>query len=244
MRDVRPEADQPLPGSSGGTGGGSGSGRPDVEVRRSRRRRRTVSAYLRDGRVVVLIPARFTAREEREWVDKMVTRVLGKRRRGPTSDDDLLKRAHGLSDRYLDGVRPTSVRWVSNQNTRWGSCTPSEGTIRLSDRLRPMPGWVRDYVLLHELAHLREPDHSPRFWALLAAYPRTERARGYLEGVAATAGLDIDPPDSSPNESDTSEPDTADSDTAEEKSKESDHGGSTSGARQFRAPAASELPFD
>ena len=56
-----------------------------------------------------------------------------------------------------------------------------------------MPGWVVDYVLLHELAHLLEPSHNARFWTLLSAYPKLERARGYLEGVAAAAELDMEP---------------------------------------------------
>jgi hypothetical protein len=51
-------------------------------------------------------------------------------------------------------------------------------------------------VLLHELAHLVQPRHGPAFWALLQSYPRTERARGFLEGVAATAGLQLDDVDS------------------------------------------------
>ncbi|MEP6648839.1 MAG: YgjP-like metallopeptidase domain-containing protein, partial [Lapillicoccus sp.] len=49
--------------------------------------------------------------------------------------------------------------------------------------------YVLDYVLLHELAHLLRPAHDGEFWELLRAYPRVERARGYLEGVAAVAGL-------------------------------------------------------
>ncbi len=85
------------------------------------------------------------------------------------------------------------MRWVTNQNTRWGSCTPSEGTIRLSHRLRTMPPWVIDYVLVHELVHLLVPGHGADFWALVARYPRTERAKGFLEGVALTAGLDLSP---------------------------------------------------
>ena len=52
-----------------------------------------------------------------------------------------------------------------------------------------MPDWVIDYVLLHELAHLVVPSHSPAFWTLLSRYPKTERARGYLEGVSAAACL-------------------------------------------------------
>jgi predicted metal-dependent hydrolase len=168
-----------------------------VEVRRSRRRRRTVSAYEDAGRVVVLLPASFTKAQEREWVDRMVARLAARRRRQPPSDAALLTRARELSRRYLDGDCPVSVRWVSNQRTRWGSCTPSDRTIRLSDRLADMPTWVVDYVLLHELAHLKVPDHSARFWRLLEAYPRTERARGYLEGVAAAAGLNIGEDDES-----------------------------------------------
>lgn len=170
----------------------------DVEVRRSARRRRTVSAYRQEGRLVVLVPARMSRSEEDEWVRAMVARVEASEARRPRSDTDLQHRATELSRQYLGGrARPTSVRWVTNQRTRWGSCTPAEGTIRLSAQLRDMPGWVRDYVLLHELAHLLEAGHGPRFWGLLAGYPKLERARGYLQGVAATARLDItdDDPD-------------------------------------------------
>jgi hypothetical protein len=80
---------------------------------------------------------------------------------------------------------------VTNQRSRWGSCTPDDGTIRLSTQLRGMPGWVVDYVLMHELTHLLVPGHGQPFWDLVNRYPRTERARGYLEGVAATAGLPL-----------------------------------------------------
>ena len=161
-----------------------------VEVRRSGRRRRTVSAYREGGRTIVLIPARFTKAEERHWVDTMLGRLAaGDRRRRP-DDAELSARARALSSRYLaDAARPTSVRWVGNQMSRWGSCTPADGTIRVSERLKGMPGYVLDYVLLHELAHLLRPAHDREFWRLLAAYPRVERARGYLEGIAAAAGL-------------------------------------------------------
>ncbi|MBO0829482.1 MAG: M48 family metallopeptidase [Streptosporangiales bacterium] len=168
----------------------------DVEVRRSARRRRTVQAYLRDRTVVVLVPARITKAEEKFWVAEMVGRLERQEdlrlRRRDRGDDELLARARELSRRYLGGrARPTEVRWVQNQNDRWGSCTPARGTIRLSHRLRAMPAWVSDYVLVHELAHLLEDGHGPAFWRLVASYPRAERARGYLEGVAAAAGLDL-----------------------------------------------------
>ncbi|MET7638353.1 M48 family metallopeptidase [Streptomyces sp. NPDC005438] len=155
-----------------------------MEVRRSARRRRTVSAYREGDRTVVLIPARMSAKEERKWVGVMLEKLAAQERRSQLGDTELAERAEQLSRRYLDGrAHPRSVRWVTNQNTRWGSCTPSEGTIRLSHRLQSMPEYVRDYVLLHELAHLLVPGHGPDFWRLLDSYPRTERARGFLEGV-------------------------------------------------------------
>lgn len=156
---------------------------PDVEVRRSTRRRRTVSAYREGERTIVLLPARMSAAEEKQWVATMLERLEAQERRSKPSDDELWVRAQRLSSRYLEGrARPRSVRWVSNQRSRWGSCTTQDASIRLSDRLQGMPEWVVDYVLLHELAHLLEPSHGPEFWALLVDYPEVERARGFLDG--------------------------------------------------------------
>ena len=161
-----------------------------VEVRRSVRRRRTVTAYREQGRTVVLIPAAFSHAEERRWVAQMVAKLQtreDRRRRSLGGDDELMARAAALSTAHLDGAAvPASVRWVDNQQRRWGSCTPADRSIRLSSRLRSMPDYVVDYVLVHELVHLIEPGHDERFWALVARYPRAERARGFLEGVELT----------------------------------------------------------
>jgi predicted metal-dependent hydrolase len=166
--------------------------KPVVEVRRSQRRRRTVSAY-RDGeRVVVLIPDRFSRAEETEWVERMLARLAAREERIRRTDEELLARARRLTARFLADhaeVTPASVRWVTNQNGRWGSCTPDDATIRISHRIQEMPDWVIDYVLLHELAHLVVPSHCARFWDLVNRYPKSERARGYLEGISAATGL-------------------------------------------------------
>lgn len=177
----------------------TGDGDPQIEVRRSDRRRRTVSAYREGDRIVVLLPARFTRAQEQEWVPRMVDSVLQRERRaaqrGPRrSDAVLLQRAALLSARHLSGLaRPAEVCWVSAMRTRWASCTPADRTIRVSERLRSAPDWVLDYVLVHELAHLLVPGHGPDFWAWVERYPRTERARGYLEGLSAGAGLEMGP---------------------------------------------------
>lgn len=166
---------------------------PYVDIRRSKRRKRTVSAY-RDGeRVVVLMPDRLTAAEEARWVETMLRRLERQRSRSRVSDEKLLARARELACRHLpEAPEPVSVRWVGNQNRRWGSCTPGDRSIRLSTRLQTMPQWVVDYVIVHELAHLLEPSHSARFWKLVHRYPKSERAEGYLEGVSAAANLSLD----------------------------------------------------
>ena len=166
----------------------------EVEVRRSRRRKRTVSAYRRDGKVIVMIPDRFTRAEEAEWVTTMLDRLERSDKRRRRTDDQLMRRAQEMCRDYLhDKVEPASVRWVDNMTTRWASCTTSTGEIRLSDRLQQMPAWVVDYVLLHELAHLIEPTHNKRFWRWVERYPRSERARGFLDGVVHAASLELEP---------------------------------------------------
>src|SRR5689334_3800669 len=168
-----------------------------VEVRRSDRRRRMVSARREGDTVVVFIPGWMSDSEESRWVDEMVRRLERSeaRRRSPAraGDDALSRRAAELSRRHLEGrAVPTSVRWVPPMRTRWASCTPADGTIRISERLRDVPAWVLDYVLVHELTHLLEPGHDERFWAWVHRFPRSERAIGYLEGLSAAAGLGLE----------------------------------------------------
>jgi predicted metal-dependent hydrolase len=154
----------------------------EVEIRRSARRKRTVKAYREGDKIVVLMPAHLNAAEEAAHVESLVASIH--RKESSPTDTELLERASDLSRRWLDGrAEPVSVRWVGNQSSRWGSCSTDDRTIRLSDRLQSMPRWVIDYVLLHELAHLIEANHSRRFHALLAEFPDTERAKGFLEGV-------------------------------------------------------------
>ncbi|HEX4904571.1 MAG TPA: M48 family metallopeptidase [Acidimicrobiales bacterium] len=148
-----------------------------VEVVRSKKRRKTISALqVSDDLLRVSIPASCTKAEEQHWVDEMVKRFT---KRALADKVDLERRARELADQH-GFPQPASVRWVDNQHTRWGSCTPADGTIRLSSRMVDFPRWVIDSVLVHELAHLLEHGHGPRFDALCARYPLTERATGYL----------------------------------------------------------------
>jgi predicted metal-dependent hydrolase len=147
-----------------------------VRVIRSHRRTKTAQARMSGGVLEVRIPARSTRAEEAELVSHFRRRFLRSRR---SDGIDVAARARALARRH--GLpAPADVRWVGNQDHRWGSCTPSRGEIRLSDRLAGFPPWVVDYVIVHELAHLVEPRHSPAFWALVGRYPLAERARGFL----------------------------------------------------------------
>ncbi|MCD9199046.1 M48 family metallopeptidase [Aeromicrobium wangtongii] len=157
----------------------------DVEIRRSARRKRTVRAYREGDKTIVLMPANLPRAVEQEHVRSLLARLDKREQRVRPSDDELLTRATALSREWFAGrAVPSSVRWVTNMDKRWGSCSSADRSIRLSHRLQGMPPFVVDYVLVHELAHLIEANHSDRFWALVNDYPQAERAKGFLEGVS------------------------------------------------------------
>ena len=159
-----------------------------VRIIRSDQRRKTVSARLEDGVLIIRAPATIKDEELAPIIEGLKKRMQRRSQTSRQTDDALEKRAQELNRKYFKGrLRWVSVRYVSNQNSRFGSCTPDNGTIRLSDRLATMPAWVRDYVLVHELAHLIEANHGPNFWKLVNRYPLTERARGYLMAVGLEA---------------------------------------------------------
>lgn len=182
-------------------------GRPEIIIRRSSRRHRTLSARMEGTSVLVMVPMGMRKadqnRQVMELVDK-VTRSQARRRSGATSDE-LTRRARRLCRAHLEPrvghpVEPISVRWVSNQNTRWGSCTPAMGQIRLSDRMVGFPNWVIDHVLAHELCHLVEVNHNRRFHELLAGFPNAERAEGFLNGYQWAVSGGVDSPERQPDD--------------------------------------------
>jgi len=161
-------------------------GRPPLEIHRSFRRTRSGHAAGRDGRVVLRLPAGLDPAEEAAMIDTLLDKVLRARARAERGGDAALEaRAATLADRYLDGIRPTSVRWSPRMRHQHGSCTVATGAIRISDRLAVHPDYVLDYVLVHELAHLQVRAHDARFHALVDRYPEVARAQGYLAGYQA-----------------------------------------------------------
>ncbi len=156
---------------------------PGVEVRASPRRELTVSAFREFGRTVVVVPAALPVADIRRAVAQMVRR-LDRDEAALASDDALRRLADRLRELYLPEVAPPArVRWSARQRKRWGSCTPSRRTIRVSALLRGAPGYVVSAVLVHELAHLRYPDHGPEFQALIRRFPDHDRAEAFLAGA-------------------------------------------------------------
>ena len=155
-----------------------------INITRSRNRKRTVQGRLLNDVLEIRAPASMSDDELQPHIDNIRKRLEKRQAKKTLDDDGLNKRAQMLNKEYFGGkLKWKSIKWVTNQEKRHGSCTPSQGTIRLSHRLATMPTFVQDYVIVHELAHLLEANHGPNFWALVYKYPKTERARGYLMAV-------------------------------------------------------------
>jgi predicted metal-dependent hydrolase len=153
----------------------------EVRVVRSPNRQKTLQARMVDGVLEIRAPATMSDAEIEPFIEKFQKRMARRKARTQLDDAALEKRAALLNRQYFDGkLTWESIRWVTNQEKRYGSCTPAERTIRISHRLAGVPHFVLDYVIVHELAHLLEANHGPRFWTLVNRYPKTERARGYL----------------------------------------------------------------
>jgi predicted metal-dependent hydrolase len=166
-----------------------------VFVRHARARRYVVSVR-EDGGVRVTLPRWGSMREARAfagrldaWIEKQRLRIEQDRVDRPRPPDHLQRETRARARRELPprllelahelGLTVAKVS-VRNQRWRWGSCSPN-GHICLNWRLATMPPWVRDYVMIHELMHLRRMDHSKKFWTLVAqACPDYEAARQWL----------------------------------------------------------------
>jgi predicted metal-dependent hydrolase len=168
-----------------------------VNVTLDKRLRKSVRWTLKRETIQVRFPPHISAQELDRLLDDIIARVIKQRVRArKQNDDDLHQRATTINQSYFDGeLRWHTIRWVSNMQRRLGSCTEggtTDGDIRISDRIKTWPQYVVDYIIAHELAHRKYPNHSPDFWAYLARYPQIERARGFIDGIAYAEGDDPD----------------------------------------------------
>lgn len=188
----------------------AGAPQPQLRIIPSPRRRRSSSARLVGDVIEVRVPALMPVAEQRRVAERLRDRILRSIHRVHRAPD-LERRAQELNRLLFGGRLEWQAIGFADQRSRWGSCTPDSGTIRIARRAADLPGWVLDYLLVHELAHLLEGNHGPRFWALVGRYPLTERARGYLMAVDQLAGIRGDEDDPEENEVDDEPgPDTLD----------------------------------
>ena len=154
----------------------------EIRVVRSKKRKKTVSARVEDGTMSVRAPAFISGKELRKIIENFRKRFerkeLKKRLNREKPPEDVFNR---LNRKYFDGkLRINSIQYVTSQRSLYGSCSLSSGNIRISHKVAEMPSWVRDYVFMHEMAHLIEPNHGRSFWSIVNRYSLTERARGFL----------------------------------------------------------------
>ncbi|MEY2397703.1 MAG: hypothetical protein QOJ00_877 [Actinomycetota bacterium] len=161
---------------------------PEIEIRVSDKRRKTIAAHWEGERIVVVVPRRLSKADRQLYADELSRKLIASREKARPTDDALHQRAVHLTRTYLkNAAKPTSVRWSTRQNSRWGSCTAAEGTIRISARLQGAPQFVIDAVLVHELAHLLVSEHNAQFYELANRFPRQHDADLFLKGMSFAA---------------------------------------------------------
>jgi len=160
----------------------------EIKIIRSVKRKKTIQAKMVDDKLWIYLPAGLTYNEEKKWINTMIKKnELRKNRRKLNTNGMLQKRANDLNKHYFNNSLDFDIKFVSNQTSKFGSCTPETKVIRISDRIISMPRWVQDYIIIHELAHLIYPNHSKEFWRRVYQYKYVERAKGYLIAVGLTS---------------------------------------------------------
>ena len=160
----------------------------DVKINYSNKRLRTVSARLINGSLLVNAPAAMPRERLEKVIDNFKVRFERRKlKKELNKTRPLAEIAAKLNDRYFNGkLKINSIEYATSQNSGFGCCNHRDASIRISHRLSRMPEWVRDCVIVHEMAHLIEPNHGPAFWNIVSRYELAERAKGYLMAV----GLD------------------------------------------------------
>lgn len=153
-----------------------------VEIRRSKRRKKTVSAKLGGDVMHVFAPHNIPEKELKKVIKNFKKRFARRNIKKKLDEEQNLNEVFGrLNKKYFDGkIKIKSIKYVTNQQKRYGSCNYEKKTIHISHHLAHMPKWVRDYVIIHEMVHILEPNHSKAFWDIVYRYNLAERARGFL----------------------------------------------------------------
>jgi predicted metal-dependent hydrolase len=156
----------------------------DIKITRSAKRRRTIGAQLINNIMYVYAPSNMPD----EKLNTVIASFKEKFTRGMlkkklNTEKPLKEIAQILNKKYFKNMLDISsicIEYVTGQTHKFGCCNYQSKSIRISHQIAQMPDWVRDYVIMHELAHLIEPNHSKSFWDIVSEYKLSERAKGYL----------------------------------------------------------------
>lgn len=172
------------------------------------------SGRIKDGEIILYISSRLPRTEQRRHIDILTARLQPRLERAqalatqrteaglppgltpsPVTTDAALAAWAAEINQEFYGFRGGQVRF-KKQESRWGSCSGRTRNIQVSERLRGGPHELLEYVLIHEVCHLGELNHSPRFWALVArACPdyaeRRALLRRYEEYLRCRSGSDL-----------------------------------------------------
>ena len=155
----------------------------EIKINFSPRRIKTINARMIGDIMYVNAPAGMPQEQLQKIIDRFKKRFEKRKlvQELNKTPEILKEETNRLNNQYFSGrLEISSIEYSPNQDRIFGSCNHRTKTIRISYRLKKMPDWVRNYVIVHELAHLVEPNHSESFWNIVNRYPLSERARGYL----------------------------------------------------------------
>ncbi len=146
-------------------------------------RRKTIEVSWCAGKFHALIPSCYSEEECRDDIAALIARLASRTGGATMTDQDLAERAEKLAKRYRL-PHAAQITWFEGKRSFWGKCWPDERRIIIGESVKTMPGWVLDYLIVHELSHIAHPEHSPAFWRTVRRYKRTDRAIGYLDAMA------------------------------------------------------------
>jgi predicted metal-dependent hydrolase len=156
----------------------------DIKITRSLKRRKTIGAQLINNILHVYAPHNISDEKLDKIIISFKQRFTNSLLKKKLNNEKPLKEiAEIINKKYLKNrldISSISIEYVTGQTHKFGCCNYQNKSIRISHQIAKMPDWVRDYVIMHELSHLIEPNHSKLFWDIVSEYKLAERAKGYL----------------------------------------------------------------
>lgn len=167
-----------------------------IEYKLIRSNRKTVAIQLQNGEVIVRAPYRAPVKYIEEFLESKrdwIAKGLAAQNAAPQYPPFTPEEVRAMADAALADIPRRVARFapivgvcygritIRNQRTKWGSCS-SKGNLNFNCVLMLAPEWVRDYIVVHELCHLKQMNHSKQFWAEVGhVCPNYKEAKAWLK---------------------------------------------------------------